>query len=161
MKLLLFCFLAGCVILPNTTSVVSAVSVTAVPLTDGAKRVEKFVVDLKGDLAKQENVLVAYVNKAKSERDLKQKQLEALTKVLSHLKEQLQNTTKYYNTYNSYVTDTTQHVRPLVVEYDRASALYKTTAGQLSQEREFLDAVLVYVRSNKRNCVAPPTVKKP
>ena len=150
MKSILFLVLLAGVGMAECVPVVFAPKVIAVaPLTDGAKKVEKFATDLQRDLAFQESSLLAYVGKAERERGSQLNQLKSLTLVLGHLREQLSNTTRYYNQYNSYVAQTEAHLRPLNVEYQRASALYNQTRVKLKEERVFLDTLLTYIRAKK------------
>jgi hypothetical protein len=149
MKSILFLVLLAGVGMVECVPVILAPKITAAPLTDGAKKVEKYATELQRDLAFQESSLLAYVSKAERERGSQMGQLRTLTMVLGHLREQLSNTTKYYNQYNAYVSQTEAHLRPLNVEYQRASALYNQTRVKLKEERVFLDTLLTYIRAKK------------
>jgi hypothetical protein len=150
MKSILFLVLLAGVGMVECVPVVFAPKITAAPpLTDGAKKVEKYATELQRDLAFQESSLLAYVSKAERERGSQMGQLRTLTMVLGHLREQLSNTTKFYNQYNAYVSQSEAHLRPLNVEYQRASALYNQTRVKLKEERVFLDTLLTYIRAKK------------
>jgi hypothetical protein len=75
--------------------------------------------------------------------------LKSLIPILSHLSEQLKNTTKYYNVYNKYVDDEKKVLRPFTIEYDRALGLYNSTSTKLTEERLFLDLLSKYISSSK------------
>lgn len=141
MKSVLFlCLLAGALC-------VETVPVAAVP-TQSEQKVEVYVGNLRKDLESQEKDLGVFIAKAQQTKIVKEKRLKSLEPILSHLSEQLRNTTKYYNEYNKYVNDERQALRPFTVEFDRAMVLYNSTKSRLAEERFFLDTLTKYIKAS-------------
>lgn len=124
---------------------------TPVPSTPvSQQKVEVYVAHLRQDLEAQEKDLGGFLLKAHKVKANKEKRLKTLEPILSHLTEQLKNTTKFYNMYNKYVTDERKILRPFTIEYDRAFSLYNATSVRLVEEKAFLDALAQYIRNVQR-----------
>jgi hypothetical protein len=153
MKFFLFaCFLAGVLY-------VDAVPVKIVPPEPvSQKKVMVYVDQLQHDLTAQEKDLEVFLTRAHDTKRVKERRLKALEPILSHLSEQLRNTTKFYNEYNKHVVDERRILRPFTIEYDRALNLYNSTSVRLDEERQFLGALAQYiqgVRSFRLTCKNP------
>ena len=154
---LLACLLAGALSVDAIpTKIVPAVVPSATPVSQ--KKVEVYVDQLRKDLVAQEKDLGVYLLKAHNTKTIKEQRLKTLEPILSHLSEQLRNTTKFYNVYNKYVDDEKRVLKPFTIEYDRALSLYNTTNARLVEERTFLDTLAQYIRgvqSFRLSCQKP------
>lgn len=139
MKSFLFvCLLAGALC-------ADTLPVSAVPVPVSQKKVEAYVSNLRNDLASQEQILSQYLTKAQSFKSRKEQRLKALIPILSHLQEQLKNTTKFYDVYNKHVDDERRVLKPFTIEYDRAVSLYNSSHVKMQEERMFLDTLAQYI----------------
>jgi len=142
---LLACLVAGVL---SVDAVPAKILPAVAPVSQ--KKVEVYVNQLRRDLESQEKDLGVFLLKAHKTKSLKEQRLKHLQPILSHLSEQLRNTTKFYNVYNKYVDNEKRVLKPFTIEYDRALSLYNTTNGRLVEERAFLDALAQYIRGVQR-----------
>jgi hypothetical protein len=151
-KFVTLCFLAGLVFLPNSTSTADALpvtpSVTAVPTLSG-KRVEQVAVNLKADLERQEAALMRYIKSMQSDHLRRNDRLKRLRFTLADLKLKLDNATQTYNNFDSQVVSQQNADRPLDVSFNRTTAMYERDMKALKEEKEFVDALLKYIRLKK------------
>ena len=151
-KFVTLCFLAGLVFLPNSTSTADALpvtpSVTAVPTLSG-KRVEQVAVNLKADLERQEAALMRYIKSMQSDHLRRNDRLKRLRFTLADLKLKLDNATRTYNNFDSQVVSQQNADRPLDVSFNRTTAMYERDMKALKEEKEFVDALLKYIRLKK------------
>jgi CHASE3 domain sensor protein len=140
---LLACLLAGAL---SVDAVPAKIVPSTTPIPVSQKKVEVYVDQLRRDLEAQEKDLGGYLLKAHNTKKIKEQRLKTLEPILSHLSEQLRNTTKFYNVYNKYVDDEKRVLKPFTIEYDRALSLYNTTNARLVEERAFLDSLAQYIK---------------
>jgi hypothetical protein len=162
-KFLTICFLAGLVSLPNITSTAAALPVPApkVPLmkpaiplptilnTTSGKRVEQFAANLKADLDAQEAILVRYLKGLQADHENRSTRLKRLQITLSGLKEKMLNATQTYNSFNGGVVSQERAARPLEASFKRARDMYDKDMKNLKEEKEFVEALLKYIRLKK------------
>ena len=162
-KFLALCFLAGLVFTPNITSSATALPLKAVPAkavpvapvapvavnTTSGKRVEVYATTLKADLERQEAILMRYIKGLQSDRENRSARLKSLQFTLSDLKSKLLNATQNYNVYNKQVVAQEDAFRPLDISFKRASDMYEKDMKNLKEEKEFVDALLKYIRLKK------------
>lgn len=147
-KFLIVCFLAGVVFMPNITSTADALPVTAVPVTSG-KRVEKYAMDLKLDLEKQESVLMRYIKSVQDDHANRYARLKSLQLSLSDLKAKMLNATQNYNVFDKQVVSLENANAPLDASFKRSSEMYDKDMKNLKEEKEFIDALLKYIKLKK------------
>jgi hypothetical protein len=159
-KFLALCFLAGLVFTPNITSSATALPLKAVPAkavpvvpvavnTTSGKRVEVYATTLKADLERQEAILMRYIKGLQSDRENRSARLKSLQFTLSDLKSKLLNATQNYNVYNKQVVAQEDAFRPLDISFKRASDMYEKDMKNLKEEKEFVDALLRYIKLKK------------
>lgn len=151
-KFVTLCFLAGLVFLPNTTSTADALPVTrpvtAAPTLSG-KRVEQVAVNLKADLERQEAALMRYIKSLQSDHVRRNERLKSLRFTLADLKLKMDNATQTYNNFDGKVVSQQNADRPLNVSFQRANAMYERDMKALKEEKDFVDALLKYIRLKK------------
>lgn len=150
-KFLVVCFLAGLVSFPNITSTADALPVTAVPapMVTSAKRVEKYATDLKLDLEKQESVLMRYIKSIQDDHVKRYTRLKSLQITLSDLKAKMLNATQNYNVFDKQVVTEQNTNAPLDASFKRASDMYDKDMKSLKEEKEFVEALLKYIKLKK------------
>lgn len=150
-KFLVVCFLAGLVSFPNITSTADALPVTAVPapMVTSAKRVEKYATDLKLDLEKQEAVLMRYIKSIQDDHVKRYTRLKSLQITLSDLKAKMLNATQNYNVFDKQVVTEQNTNAPLDASFKRASDMYDKDMKSLKEEKEFVEALLKYIKLKK------------
>jgi len=150
-KFLIVCFLAGVVFMPNITSTADALPVTAVPapmMTSG-KRVEKYATDLKLDLEKQESVLMRYIKSIQDDHANRYSRLKSLQISLNDLKSKMVNATQNYNVFDKQVVSLENANAPLDASFKRSSEMYDKDMKNLKEEKEFIEALLKYIKLKK------------
>jgi hypothetical protein len=150
-KFVTLCFLAGLVFLPNSTSTADALPVTSVPSTPtlSGKRVEQVAINLKADLERQEAALMRYIKSIQGDHVIRNERLKRLRFTLADLKLKLDNATRTYNNFDSQVVSQQNADRPLDVSFNRTTAMYERDMKALKEEKEFVDALLKYIRLKK------------
>ena len=160
-KFLTICFLAGLLSLPNSTSTAAALPVPApkapvvrhsIPLvinTTSGKRIEQFAANLKADLDAQEAILVRYLKGLQADHENRSTRLKRLQVTLSGLKEKMLNATQTYNAFNGGVVSQERAAQPLEASFKRARDMYDKDMKNLKEEKEFVEALLKYIRLKK------------
>lgn len=150
-KFLVVCFLAGVVFTPNITSTADALPVTAVPapMVTSEKRVEKYATDLKLDLEKQESVLMRYIKSLQDDHANRYSRLKSLQISLSDLKAKMLNATQNYDVFNKQVVSQQSANAPLDASFKSASDMYDKDMKNLKEEKEFIEALLKYIKLKK------------
>jgi len=151
-KFVTLCFLAGLVLLPNTTSTADALPVTkpvtAAPTLSG-KRVEQVAINLKADLERQEAALMRYIKSIQLEHVKRTDRLKSLRFTLADLKLKMDNATRTYNNFDGRVVSQQNVDRPLDVAFNRTTAMYERDMKALKEEKAFVEALLKYIRLKK------------
>ena len=151
-KFLAVCFLVGVVSMPNITATADALPVSAVPAsanTTSGKRVEVYATNLKMDLEKQEAILMRFIKGLQADHSNRNARLKSLQITLSDLKAKLVNATQNYNVYDRQVVAQETAYKPLDASFKRASDMYDKDMKNLKEEKEFVDALLKYIRLKK------------
>jgi hypothetical protein len=121
--------------------------VTAVPAS--GKRVEKFAMDLKLDLEKQEGVLMRYIKSIQEDHTKRYSRLKSLQITLTDLKTKMVNATQNYNVFDRQVVSQENANAPLDASFKRASNIYEKDMKTLKEEKEFIEALLKYIKLKK------------
>jgi hypothetical protein len=151
-KFLAVCFLVGVVSMPNITATADALPVSAVPAspnTTSGKRVEVYATNLKMDLEKQEAILMRFIKGLQADHSNRNARLKSLQITLSDLKAKLVNATQNYNVYDRQVVSQERQYKPLDASFKRARDMYDKDMKNLKEEKEFVDALLKYIRLKK------------
>jgi hypothetical protein len=154
-KFLAVCFLVGVISMPNITATANAIPVKAVPKvpteqnTTSGKRVEVFATNLKMDLEKQEAIMMRFIKGLQADHINRNTRLKRLQITLSDLKAKLVNATQNYNVYDRQVVDQERQFAPLDASFKRARDMYDKDMKNLKEEKEFVDALLKYIRLKK------------
>ncbi len=145
--------MAGLVFMPNSTSTADALplpmTATPAPATLSGKRVEQVAINLKADLERQEAVLMRYIKTLQGDHVRRNDRLKRLRFTLADLKLKMDNATQTYNSFDNQVVSQQNADRPLDVSFARARQMYEKDMKNLKEEKEFVEALLRYIKLKK------------
>jgi hypothetical protein len=113
------------------------------------KRVEKYAMDLKLDLEKQESVLMRYIKSIQDDHTKRYSRLKSLQISLNDLKAKMLNATQNYNVFDKQVVSQQNANAPLDASFKSASDMYDKDMKNLKEEKEFIEALLKYIKLKK------------
>jgi hypothetical protein len=114
-----------------------------------SKKVEQFAQKLRDDLEAQERVLNVYITTIQKKHTAVEKNLKRVRGILSGLRNEIANATKYVNQYQGEERTEATTANLVSGEYTKSRKMYEDEKQNLKFEREFLDAILRYIKLRK------------
>jgi hypothetical protein len=140
----------------HLTQVSSSKTVTAKTTPTAPKQVEEFAKKLRADMEAQERVLNVFIKTIKDKHTNAQSNLKRANENLSNIKKlivkyknEIANATKYEDKYQTDETAQSKQSSLLSSEYQKAKKMYEDEAANIKFEKQFLDAILQYIKLRK------------
>jgi septal ring factor EnvC (AmiA/AmiB activator) len=117
--------------------------------TPSEKKVEQFAKKLRDEMEAQERVLNIYITTIQKKHAAVEKNLKRVRGVLSGLRNEIANATKYVAQYQGEERTQTTESNLVSGEYTKSRKMYEDEKQNLKFEKEFLDAILRYIKLRK------------
>lgn len=117
--------------------------------TPPSKRVEQFAQKLRDDMDKQERVLNVFITTIQKKHTSVEKNLKRVRGILSGLRNEIANATKYVNQYQGEERTQTTESNIINGEYTKSRKMYEDEKQNLKFEKEFLEAIIKYIQLRK------------
>ncbi len=114
-----------------------------------SNRVEQFAKKLRDDMDKQERVLNVFITTIQKKHTSVEKNLKRVRGILSGLRNEIANATKYVNQYQGEERTQTTESNIINGEYTKSRKMYEDEKQNLKFEKEFLEAIIKYIQLRK------------
>ena len=118
--------------------------------TPAVKKVEQFAQKLRDEMDAQERVLNTFITTIKRKHASVEMNLKRVRGILSGLRSEIANATKYVNQYQGEEQTQTTTANVVTSEYTKSRKMYEDEKQNLQFEREFLDAIIRYIKLRKK-----------
>jgi len=133
----------------HLTQASSSKTVTAKTTPTAPNKVEEYAKKLRADMEAQERVLNVFIDTIRTKHSNTQSKLKQVKAILKGLKDEINNATKYANVYQGQDTDLTKQDTMYKTEYDKSYKMYLEEQANIKFEKQFLDAILQYIKLRK------------
>ena len=130
-------------------TIASSVKTSTAP-TPSEKKVEKFAQKLRDEMEAQERVLNTYITTLKRKHASVEMNLKRVRGILSGLRNEIMNATKFVNEYQGEEQEQTDTMNIVNSEYLKSRKMYEDEKQNLQFEKEFLDAIIQYINLRKK-----------
>lgn len=114
-----------------------------------AEKVEDFAKKLRDDMDKQERVLNVFISTIQKKHTAVEMNLKRVRGILSGLRNEIANATKFVDRYQGEERTEAATANLVSGEYTKSRKMYEDEKQNLKFEKEFLDAILRYIKLRK------------